>query len=258
MINLKIGRFNLKKSSPDNRDHIHKPGQKELRQIVDLREWASPVQDQLDLNSCSAVAVTDAYELAVNRLYPTKAAELSKLFIYYNARLLEGVEVIDDGATLRSTLKAGAHFGLCSEDLWPYNFANMNIKPTPECYRDGSYRVIPKYERLYDLQSILSAINDNYSVVIGLQLYNEFINLTEDNYTVSLPEYDSKKLGSHAMSLVGYDLEKKILLAKNSFGKKWGLDGYCQIPFQYVQSNFFEQWKFDIAIPEITSSDYLD
>lgn len=264
MINLKIGGFTLKQSNPDYRDHIYKTGQTNLRPTVDLREWASPVQDQLNLNSCSAVAVTDAYELSVNRLYPNMSTELSKLFIYYNSRLLEGIEKIDDGTTLRSTLKAGAHFGLCAEELWPYNFANLNIKPTPVSYRDGSYRVIPKYDRLFDLQAILSAINDNYSVVVGLKLFYEFLTLNKDNYTIPIPEYKSRNLGTHAMSLVGYDLEKQFLIAKNSFGKNWGLDGYCQIPFQYVQNNFFEQWKFDIAVPEVTtgkevtSSDYLD
>lgn len=253
MINLKLGKFSLKQSKPDDRDHVYKQANTDIRPMVDLREYASPVQDQLDLNSCVSVAVTDSYELSVNRLYPKTSTDLSKLFVYYNARLLDGLIGQDDGATIRSSLKAAAHFGICSEDLWPYNYANLDTKPTPICYRDGSYRVVPKYERLYDLQALLSAVNENYPVIIGLSIYTEFVNMNKTDYTLPIPDYKSEKLGPHAMSIVGYDLDKSMLIAKNSFGKNWGLDGYCQIPFQYVQSNVFEQWKFDIATPEITS-----
>lgn len=253
MINLKIGRFSLQHSSKDDRDHIYRQSNTDIRPIVDLREYASPVQDQMDLGSCVAAAITDSYELAVNRLYPKESTVLSKLFVYYNGRLLDGLIGQDIGSTIRNSLKGAAHFGICSEELWPYNYANIDTKPTPLCYRDGSYRVIPKYERIYELHDILSAINNNYSVVVGLHVYEDFTGLDNTQYTLSIPEYNSKKLGPHAMSLVGYDLDKSMLWAKNSFGKNWGLDGYCQIPFQYVQSNFFEQWKFDIATPEITS-----
>lgn len=257
MIKLKIGKFALNKSVHDERDHVYKQSQSEIRQVVDLKEWASPVQDQLDLSSCVAAALTDAYELRVKKLYPETFTELSKLFVYYNARLLEGLTGYDDGTTLRTALKGAAHFGICSEDLWPYNYSNLHIKPTPICYRDGSYRVIPKYERLNDLHAMLAAINDEYSVIVGLEIYEDFISLNSTNYTVAMPEYNSKKLGLHAMSIVGYDLDTKMVIAKNSFGKDWGLDGYCQIPFHYVQNNFFEQWKFDIATPEIASVDYF-
>lgn len=253
MVNFKLGKFSLRASIPDDRDYIHKAGQDNLRQVVDLREWASPVQDQLDLGSCVAVAITDSYELGVNRLYPDTSVDLSKLFVYYNARLLDHTVDRDDGTTIRNAIKGCSMFGLCSEELWPYNSDNFAKRPSPLCYRDASYRVVPKYEKLQDLHALLNAVNHNYSVVIGTTVYADFMYLSSDNYLLQQPKYNEKELGFHAMSIVGYDIDQQILTAKNSFGKNWGLDGYCQIPFHYAQTQFFEHWRFDIATPEVTS-----
>ena len=249
-INIKFGNFTLRPSSPDDRDYLYRPKQTEPRAKVDLREWDSPVEDQSDLGSCVANAITNCYELTVNRLYPETSKQLSRLFVYYNGRLLEGSTTMDQGVEIRSALKAGAHFGLCNEDLWPYDISKFSVKPTPVCYRDGSYRVIPKYEKLGNLQNIINAVNDNKPVVAGMNIYKDFLKLDKDNYTLTTPEYYWDKLGYHAMAIVGYDLDMKYLIAKNSFGTDWGLDGYCQIPFDYANTQMFEQWVFDVAVPE--------
>jgi C1A family cysteine protease len=46
--------------------------------------------------------------------------------------------------------------------------------------------------------------------------------------------------------MVGYDLEKRLFLAKNSFGPDWGDNGYCWIPFDYIKQEGYDIWTFDI------------
>lgn len=253
-INIKLGFFTLKPSSPDKRDYRYNPKSAELRPSVDLREWDSVVEDQLDLGSCVGNAITNCYELETNHLYPDTFKQLSRLFVYYNGRLLEGSTSYDQGVEIRSAIKGTAHFGICTEELWPYDIGMFDVKPTPECYRDGSHRVIPKYERLYSLSDMLDAINNNYPVAAGFTFYQNFLYLDKDDYVVKNPSYNEKTIGSHAMAIVGYDLEMKHVIAKNSFGTEWGLNGYCHIPFDYVQTQCFEQWIFDIAVPEVLTS----
>jgi C1A family cysteine protease len=64
--------------------------------------------------------------------------------------------------------------------------------------------------------------------------------------TVYLPLYSTAPLGVHAMCVEGYDLPKQLFLVKNSFGKNWGDNGYCYIPFEYMTKESFDRWIFDI------------
>jgi C1A family cysteine protease len=41
-------------------------------------------------------------------------------------------------------------------------------------------------------------------------------------------------------------MPENMFLAKNSFGKDWGQNGYCWIPFQYISDYSFDMWVFDI------------
>lgn len=53
--------------------------------------------------------------------------------------------------------------------------------------------------------------------------------------------------GGRAMTAVGYDIAQRQILVKNSFGTGWGSGGYGWLPFEYVTSETFEKWIFDIS-----------
>ena len=115
------------------------------------------------------------------------------------------------------------------------------------------------YELYDEIQIITTSINKieltKFKVdVDSTELHTLNLYLDKDNYVVANPTYNEKSIGSHAMAIVGYDLEMKHVIAKNSFGTDWGLNGYCHIPFDYVQSQCFEQWIFDIATPKVLTS----
>src|SRR5947207_294352 len=65
---------------------------------IDLRAGCSPVEDQGSIGSCTANALSGALEFLGRK----NAAffEVSRLFIYYNERVLQGTTMQDSGATL--------------------------------------------------------------------------------------------------------------------------------------------------------------
>jgi C1A family cysteine protease len=240
--------FNIRPSLPDVRDHIYKSDSTEvLRESVDLREWDTIVESQYDLGSCSANAITNAYELCVNQLYPEYFTHLSRLFVYYNTRLEYGMVEKDDGIYLRDGLKSLAKFGVCSEKLWPYDVEKFDDKPTDECYREAKKRIILKYKKLISIYYITEVLNSNKPVVFGMEIYDSFMDLDDRISTVYLPSRKEKSRGGHAMCMVGYDLKKRLFLAKNSFGTSWGDNGYCWIPFDYIRQEGYDIWTFDIS-----------
>jgi C1A family cysteine protease len=62
------------------------------------------------------------------------------------------------------------------------------------------------------------------------------------------PAAGTDPLGGHAMCLVGYDLKRELLLARNSFGAHWCMGGYCWITFDYMRQETMDNWVFDVAL----------
>ena len=91
---------------------------KKLPQKVDLRKWCSPIENQGGIGSCTAhagVGLMEYYE----RRTTGKHLDASRLFLYKVTRQLLGFTG-DDGAYLRSTMKALVLFGVPPEKYWPY------------------------------------------------------------------------------------------------------------------------------------------
>jgi C1A family cysteine protease len=241
-------KYYVKKDRFDARDLPYRSTDSALRESVDLRIWASPVENQQHLGSCTGQAVVGAYELLLNQKYPQLFEDLSRLFVYYNARLVGGNVLEDEGAYVRDAIKAVKNYGVCDEEVWPYIIENFDISPTDISYEDAKSRNIKNYYRITKLTETLDALNRNYPVIFGTLVYDSFDRVSSKNGILNMPTEAENVQGGHAMCLVGYDIRQRLLLARNSFGKSWGLDGYCWIPFDYAERNFMDMWVIDVDL----------
>jgi len=242
-------KYNVRQDPSDWRDLPYPFARQPLRESVDLRQWASPVESQGHLGSCTGNAVVGAYELLMNKEVPDKFTDLSRLFVYYNARLIENMVNEDVGAYIRDAVKAVQKFGICSESLWPYQIRDFSITPSIASYDDARHRNIKNYYRVRELEDMLDALNKNYPIVFSMRVYKSFDELYNiGNITARLPSKGEEPIGAHAMCFVGYNLSKKVFLARNSFGTDWGIDGYCFLPFDYVREEVMDSWIFDIDL----------
>lgn len=242
--------FKVKADPIDWRDHYYNFARIESpRERVDLRLWASPVEEQLHLGSCVGQAVVGAYELILNKTDKIKFTDLSRLFVYYNARLLDNSIDDDVGAYVRDGIKAVEKYGVCSEQSWPYLINKFAEPPSINCYEDAKQRTIKKYYRLLNIKDIIDALNADYPVVTSMNVYDSFQDLDNSNNSIlPLPKLNEELIGGHAVAFVGYDLPKKLFLARNSFGTDWGEEGYFWVPFDYAERDFMDNWTFDIKL----------
>lgn len=245
--------FNVRPSPVDSRDFQYKIKNVPIKLEVDLREWDSPVEDQGTLGSCVSHALTSCFELMVKREQPDQFTELSRLFSYYHTRVLEESIEEDQGVVyIRNALKAADKYGICNEELWPYDVDRFNQQPTPACYLDAASRKIVQYKALDSNLDMLESLNQNKPVVIGMTVYDSFMTITDKKPEISMPgEYDFV-VGGHSVAIIGYSLPKRQFLIKNSFGKDWGAGGYCWMPFDYFDKYVFDKWSFDL--PEKNTS----
>lgn len=241
--------YRVRADPTDWRDLIYSPTLQPLKERVDLRPWCSAVEDQGHLGSCVGNAVVGVYELLIKRDAPTRYLELSRLFVYYNGRLIEGTGNQDIGLYVRDGVKSVKQYGICSEHLWPYKIDRFTMTPTVESYEDARTRNIKNYYRVTSLDHMLDALNNLHPVVFGLEVYSGFEKLEiSKDYILSMPDPAEQPIGGHAMCMVGYDLPRGLILARNSFGPNWAMNGYCWIPFDYVKQEIFDSWIFEIDL----------
>lgn len=241
--------FNVKPSLRDKRDFVYTSAFK-LDASVDLRAFDSPVEDQGALGSCATHAITSAYENQLKSKYPNRYKELSRLFLYYHARLLENTISEDAGVVyLRSALIAGNKFGISSEQFWQYDITQYDKQPSPISYADSCQTKIVNYKATPNITDMTDALTNGKPVVIGFRIYSSFMDVNAQNPIIPIPSVTETSLGGHAVCIVGYSAEDKHFIIKNSFGTDWGVDGYGYMPVEYVKLYAFDNWTFDISNP---------
>jgi len=200
-----------------------------------------PIVDQGNLGSCTANAIAGAvdYERAIQRepLLPS-----SRLFIYYNERVIEGDVAEDAGAFIRDGIKAVARQGVCPEGEWPYIENQFAVKPSAQCYTDALAYRATAYARITQnelhTKHCLAILLRPF--IFGFTVYESFESDEVANTgIVPMPLLSEHIVGGHAVCAVGYDDTKRMFKCRNSWGTSWGLSGYFWMPYEYVLSNTF-------------------
>lgn len=226
---------------PDNRDKMYGALRKapaKLPSAVDLHPICSPVEDQGHLGSCTGNALVAALEfLEMKHKGKNKDSfiDLSRLFIYYNERVMEHTVRSDSGAMLRDGIKTLAKKGVCSEKSWPYVISKFAEKPPESCYKEAVTHKIKEYARIQTIDEMRACLADGYPFVFGFSVYESFHSEeVEKTGIVQMPKPDESLTGGHAVLAVGYDDSQKRFIVRNSWGVDWGMEGYFTIPYEYL------------------------
>jgi len=229
---------------PDQRDYLYgaiRPVIK-LPDKIDLRGLCSAVEDQGNLGSCTAQALAGNIEFLDNRT-DSLYTDVSRLFIYYNERVIQDTIEYDSGASLRNGIKTLKNEGVCHEENWPYIISRFDKKPPKKCYAEAKQHLIQSYHRIYALGEMLACLAEGYPFVFGFTVYESFESAkVKKTGIVDMPKKDEIVLGGHAVMAVGYDKTKKRFLVRNSWGRSWGIDGYFTMPFGYPESLAGDFW----------------
>ncbi|CAF1265208.1 unnamed protein product [Didymodactylos carnosus] len=181
---------------------------------VDLRPYMTPVEEQgTKMGSCVGNALAGAVEYLMLKGSGIPI-DVSRLFIYYNARLIEKGEPVEtDGCTIESGIKAYAPL--------------ENRRPTLQAYAQARrITIIPSQVDMTSLQNMKAYLASGIPFTFGLRIFDSsFDNAAKNNGHFTMPtssERESyKKYGWHAVLAVGYNDQKQEFILRNSWGREW-------------------------------------
>ena len=234
----KIARYGWIPDEPDQRDHMYAAPPQFLAALPpskDLRAQCPPVYDQGQLGSCTANAIGAAIEFDRMRQNLPDFVP-SRLFIYYNERVIEGTVNSDGGAMIRDGIKTVASDGVCPETDWPYDITKFAQKPSAKAYADAvSDKAVSYQSLIQDPNQMKGCLASGYPFVFGFTVYQSFESATvAQSGHAHMPASGERAIGGHAVMAVGYDNSHQRFLVRNSWGATWGMKGYFTLPYAYL------------------------
>lgn len=238
----KIARYGWRRPLPDPRapkfhDFRTVESSVALPTLVDLRAKCPPVYDQGDLGSCTGNALAGHVQFTIGKEGKKPWFTPSRLFIYYNERVIENSVKQDAGATIAdgvTTLKVN---GAPPESDWWYDVAKFAVKPNKKVYTEAAKTMVVdalSFDNT-NLDALRTCLASGSPFVFGFSVYESFESSTVARTgVVPMPKSSEELLGGHAVMAVGYDHVKQVFIVRNSWGPDWGKKGYFTIPYAYI------------------------
>jgi len=205
------------------------------------------VVDQGALGSCTANAIASGLREYWEKLSGNLTL-LSRLWLYWEERNMEGTINEDAGAYIRDGMKILQKLGCAPEADWPYDTTKFTQTPPENSTTDATKFIITEYHRVTDLISLKSALAEGSPVVLGIDVYSSFeSSQVAQTGLVPQPNDGEQLLGGHAVLAVGYkddtkNLDQGVVICRNSWSESWGDKGYFYLPYSYFTSHVTDMW----------------
>lgn len=224
-----------------------------LPRKVDLRPKMTKIEDQGETSSCVANAVAGSFEYWVKEA-TKKDYDVSRLFVYFNARWRNGDQDKDEGSVIQLAMEGLKEFGACSEEKWPFKKPLLLKKPNGEAYKEADQAKIKEMAQVpLELTAWKQALASGYPIVFGCLLFESFDECNKRGGVVPMPnpnDLSRESHGGHSMCVVGYSDKEQVFIVRNSWGDKWGDKGYCYMPYDYLMNPQFNGGDSWVFVPE--------
>ena len=234
-------KYGWKPGLPRKRHHnLSVFGVDALPTSCDLRPKMPPVYNQGELGSCTANSAAGALEYLIGKQGATEYVP-SRLFIYYNERLLTNQVSVDSGGSIYDVVDSVKQYGACPETLWPYNTNEFTVKPTDASYSSAlsSFKFADEFYLNKDEIALKTSLAAGFPVMFGFTVFDSFESpAVAQTGLVPFPSDSDNIVGGHAVLLVGYENTANDVnwIIRNSWGENWGINGYFIMNNEYMFS----------------------
>ncbi len=207
-----------------NGDTINLPSSFSWRDINGI-DFTTPIRNQAPFHSCETFALVGAVETMVQYEigYPF-GCDLSEahLFFYSGGNL-------DWGSYPENNTRYLQEYGIPDEACWPYPRIKLQypLNTTSPDWQNRTVK-ITSWEYLPDDPiSIKTALVNNGPVPTYMQVFKDFQLYLKGIYKHTW----GKLVAPHLVTIVGYNDDPGYWICKNSWGEKWGDNGWFKIKY---------------------------
>jgi C1A family cysteine protease len=195
----------------------------------------SYVAEGVGVHNCVAQSASAAVSyLWMKQGIPHQIA--SRLFIYYNTRVMENSVNEDAGAMIRDAIKSLASFGAPDEQLWPFVLKAIFTKPSEQAYAEALKHQVLKYERVSQTETDMETrLAEGFPIIGGFTVYDSFMSQEVAKTGIAkMPDLRRERAnGGHAITVIGYRQKERQFIVRNSWGAEWGSLGHFFMPYDY-------------------------
>ncbi len=123
--------------------------------------------------------------------------------------------------------------GLPLESAYPYTATDGSCDTAAAGWQDGAYKIGAWGSVKQDLTTIKTALVKYGPLPIAMMVYEDFMHYKNGVYSYTT----GKKLGGHAVLLVGYNDDGQYFIVKNSWDTGWGEGGFFRIAYSELNSS---------------------
>ena len=232
-----IARYGWIPDRPDKRDvRFCASPAVDVPATPDWSQGLPPAFDQGQIGSCTGnMFAAESFFLQAKQGGPASMA--SRLFSYWIARAREGSTGSDAGAQIRDIIAGAVTEGICPEDIWPYDVTQVLREPSAAAFERAQYCEVLDYERVDNTREaeFVSAMMAG-PLCFGVTLFDSFEGPdVARTGMVPVPDFSTEAIvGGHAMWLCQLDLVRRLAKVRNSWSSRWGREGYCWFPMDYL------------------------
>lgn len=138
----------------------------------------------------------------------------------------------------------------------PYSDQDDNTLPTAAALEEAvKYRAKRSIQVQGNEASVKAAIAGGSPVVVGVMLYEPFMNGLGAAARFGPEHITGQFAGGHAMCMMGWDDDKGAFLTLNSWGPGWGDQGFCWLDYRLLTTPFPQKPEWPIIAMLYTVED---
>jgi len=189
--------------------------------------YVSPITNQKKCGSCWAFAMTAGLESNVMRTQNSAdPVDLSEQVLIS----CSGVGSCNGGTLNADFLQTT---GLPPESAYPYTATDGSCDTAAAGWQDTTRKIASWGSVSKTVAALKTALNEYGPLPTAFFVYEDFMHYKSGVYSYTT----GKKLGGHAVLLVGYNDAEQYFIVKNSWGPGWGENGFFRIAYSEMKNS---------------------
>jgi hypothetical protein len=221
---------------------------------VVLTDWLPPVGDQGNQGSCAGWATAYycyTYSVAKQRKLTAEQRrdprfQFSPAFLYHKVN-----GGVDSGSKMRDIFDVLGNEGCASLAEMPYSDKDLTSAPSSDAVNRAARYKARSVGCLFTagkadveaLKTYLAEVRQPF--VAAIPIFTDFPKGKRDDsfvYSLTVPAIKANFKGGHAITIVGYDEDKKAFRMVNSWGPDWGDGGFIWLSEDFIKEWGLEGW----------------